>query len=1405
MSSDTFTRPLPVLGGTVAAGVPASRMLGGHVLLAAAPASGSRRDERLHELFERRVDALPGDHLAVDDGAVRLTYAELDARANRLARYLRLRGALPGDRVALLLDRAVDSYVAMLAVGKLHAAYVPLDPGFPADRVRYIVEDSGATLVLSTSRAAGSLLDPGGSGEAGGSGTGLGGVGVGDAELVLMDTSSRHIATMNSARLTAADRVSPRAVRDTELAYVIYTSGSTGRPKGVAVEQAAITNFVRVASRTYGYSAQDRVYQGLTIAFDFSVEEIWVPWMAGATLVPKPAGGSLLGDDLHEFLTSRGITAMCCVPTLLATLERDLPSLRILLVSGEACPQDLITRWARPGRRFLNVYGPTEATVTATWTLLEPGKPVTIGVPLPSYAIVVLDAQDPTRALAPGQTGEIGIAGVGLARGYVNRDDLTATAFIDDFLDIPDNPSHRIYRTGDLGRVNADGEIEYLGRIDLQVKVRGYRIELTEIESVLLEFPDIAAAVVNTYRPDPETVELVGYYSPRGGVGTIDQDAVYALLRERLPAYMVPAYLEQLAAIPMTTSDKADRKNLPAPSGRRIVAGPGNVVVAPDTELESLLIAELAATLGVEELSVTGNFFSDFGANSLSLARFAARVRSHPDSPPVAIRDVYANQTVRELAVALGGQLVEPVRDDGPAPEVVRGSSVGYVLTGVAQFMLFLVGLGIAGFILDRGFRYISTAPDYPAMYGRSALFTVGLFALWALVPIVAKWLLIGRWKPGRLRLWSAAYLRFWVVRTLLGLSPLLAFAGSPLGLWYLRSLGAKIGKDTAIFSRLTPVATDLLTVGDRTVVRRDTAFAGYRAIAGYIEIGSVSLGSDVVVGAKSLLDINTAMGDGAQLGHSSSLSVGQRVPAGQSWHGTPAEPSTSDFRGIAPARLGATRKIAFSLWQLFVTLVLTPLVPGIAVALLTRVPVLDSVLVQGPVYLRERGFYLVVAIIAVVAFVALLALGVLVMVSLPRLLARLVRPGVAYPLYGVRYLAQLLIGTLSNSALMVLLLGDSAFITGFVKALGYQMTPLVQTGSNFGTQHQHDSPTLTTIGAGTVISDGLSVVNMELSNSSFRVDRAVIGSRNFLGNNIVFPAGARTGSNVLLATKVMVPLDGPVRSDVGLLGSPAFEIPRANASRGDFPELTEPGAVRRLVRRKTWYNAGTLLASLASRTIQFMLLLQLAAAGFALYGRFGALAIAGALVAMLVVFTCYGLLMERAVMGFRRLRPKYVSIYDRYFWSHERLWKFYTNPALAGTPFQNVLWRLSGVRIGRRVFDDGTAIPEKSLVTIGDDAVLNAGTVIQNHSLEDGVFTSDYTVIGNGVTIGPSAFVHLGVTIGDGAVLDADSFLLKGSQMLPHTTWAGNPAQELPRHSGPVGPVGSAQGEAIGQDVSRS
>ncbi|WP_460683538.1 amino acid adenylation domain-containing protein, partial [Modestobacter lapidis] len=287
--------------------------------------------------------------------------------------------------------------------------------------------------------------------------------------------------------------------------YVIYTSGSSGRPKGVEITQSSICNFIAIVPSLYGVESTDRVYQGMTIAFDFSIEEIWPTWAVGATLVAGPTDGRRVGSGLADFLDEHQITMIYCVPTVLATLDRLLPKIRTVNVGGEACPRELVDRWG-PGRRILNTYGPTETTVTCTMAELRPGRPVTIGRPLPTYRITLLD--DDRQPVPAGEVGEICVGGPGVARGYVNRPELTADRFIPDPRGIP---GERIYRTGDLGRFTPEGELEYLGRADSEVKVRGHRVDLQEIESQLLVHPQVTAAVV-TLLTGPDTGgELAGY------------------------------------------------------------------------------------------------------------------------------------------------------------------------------------------------------------------------------------------------------------------------------------------------------------------------------------------------------------------------------------------------------------------------------------------------------------------------------------------------------------------------------------------------------------------------------------------------------------------------------------------------------------------------------------------------------------------------------------------------------------------------------------------------------------------------------------------------------------------------------------------------------------------------------
>jgi non-ribosomal peptide synthetase-like protein len=1338
-----------------------------------------RAGERLHHLFEDRCDTLRangrGGHLVVDDKGVTLTYDQLDIRANQLARHLLAQGARPGDRIALLFDQPVLCYVAMLAVLKINAAYVPLDVGFPTDRLSYIVQDSGARIVLSLSHLSERL------GEV-------------PARLVCLDEIETAVAGIEGHRLTAAETGEPVD----ELCYMIYTSGSTGRPKGVAIQHASICNFVRVAAEVYGLREGDRVYQGMTIAFDFSVEEIWVPLVVGATLVPKPGGSSLLGPELREFLQDSKVSALCCVPTLLATLDED-PGLRFLLVSGEACPRDLILRWHRPGRRFLNVYGPTEATVTATWTPVHPDRPVTIGVPLPTYAVVILDPDQP-KALGRGEMGEIGIAGIGLASGYVNRDDLTEKAFVPDFIGIEGNPSGRIYRTGDLGRVNDEGEIEYHGRIDTQVKVRGYRIELTEIESVLLRLPGIAQAVVETYEPQAGVVELVAYYS-RHKNGAVEEGAIYEQLRESLPGYMIPAYLEELDVVPMLPSGKADRKSLPAPIRRRGVA-PQQAYVAPRTDSERVLAEALGQVMSVETVSVDSHFFDDLGANSLLMAQFCARVRERRELSPVSMRDVYLHPTVSSLAAALKNATPASEQPGAPAPEtVMRARSSQYLLCGALQLLMFLATMYLSATLLVIGFGWTSANTGVGDLYMRSVIFGCATFLYFCTLPVVAKWLLIGRWKPQEIRIWSLAYLRFWTVKTLINTSPLRLFAGSPLYLVYLRMLGAKIGKGVVILSG-SVVCTDLVTVGDGTIVRGRCFMSGYRAEGGVIRTGSVTLGRNVFVGEQTVLDIDTSLGDGAQLGHASSLHPGQSVPPGGRWHGCPAQPTDANYLTIPPARCGTLRRAAYSALQLFNLLILFgPIGTAIFVAILTEVPLLAELMAPGHEAVTRWTLYRDGLLISSALFVGGIAGGLVFVMTVPRVLHRIVTPDAVRPLYGFHYWIHRLIARMTNVRFFMDLFGDSSYVVHYLRALGYDLCRVVQTGSNFGTELSHVTPYLTRVGTGTMVSDSLWILNGDYSSTSFRTSLVSIGERNYLGNGIAFPVGAKTGDNVLFGTKTAVPIDGEVRTNVGLLGSPCFEIPRS--VKRDIDQRKSPEELRQRLGAKNRYNIVTIAIFLLLTWFQLLVMTCLALTTADFYDRFGEWAVMVGTLSGVVFMIGFGVLVERAFLRFRSLKPQLCSIYDPYFWWHERLWKLGGGAQFSGTPFKNVLWRLLGVRIGRRVFDDGCSIVEKTLVTVGDDCTLNAGSVIQCHSLEDGAFKSGYTKLGAGCTLGVESFVHYGVTMGDGSVLDADSFLMKGEVVPSYAGWRGNPAREL-RETPALNSTGRGSQSIIGEEGPR-
>ncbi|MFD4825019.1 amino acid adenylation domain-containing protein [Streptomyces rubiginosohelvolus] len=577
-------------------------------------------------LFERQAAAHP-DRPAVEDAGRVLTYAELNTRANRLAHALIAAGTGPEDVVGVALRRGADVYVAQLAVGKAGGVFAPLDPDQPADRLAGLVADSGAAVVLAHSGTDHTAWS-------------------GDATVLTTDRLPVGLPDHNP---TDADRRAPLRLHNG--AYLIYTSGSTGRPKGVLVEHRPVVDLIAWANACFATGPGDRVTQFASPSYDVTFCELANSLFSGSTLVIVPEE-ERAGAPLADFLNRAAITLAVIPPTVVASLPRDalLPAGMSLIVGTEALPPETVRTWARRHRLF-NAYGPTEAVVnSATWEVPEEwtGGPVPIGPPDVNKRAYVLDSA--LRPVAPGVLGELYIGGPGLARGYLGRPLITADRFV---ADLYGPPGSRMYRTGDLARWNERGELEYAGRTDHQLKIRGFRVEPGEVEARLTAHPAIAQAVVTGHTDHRGVRRLVAHAVPAPGSTPRPADVI-AWAAESLPDHMVPAAVVLLDKLPLTAANKTDRSALPAPDFTATGGG-----TAPRTDREKELAALFAEVLQLPEVGVEESFFA-LGGDSISAIQLvgAARRRGLRLSP----RDVFERRTVEQLAA-----LARTV-DDTPAP-----------------------------------------------------------------------------------------------------------------------------------------------------------------------------------------------------------------------------------------------------------------------------------------------------------------------------------------------------------------------------------------------------------------------------------------------------------------------------------------------------------------------------------------------------------------------------------------------------------------------------------------------------------------------------------------------------------------------------------------------------------------
>lgn len=585
-----------------------------------------KQAQTITQLFQAQAEKRTDATAVVFEGQ-RLSYYDLNARANQLAHHLRSLGFKPDTPAGLCVERSPEMMIGLLGILKAGGAYLPLDPTYPQERLAFMIDDA-APPVIVTQSALRPILP------------------TSAARIVSLDTETfDHQPTTNPTNSTTPDN----------LAYIIYTSGSTGKPKGVPVPHRGLYNVSQAQIEMFGLTSDDRVLQFASLNFDAATFEILMAWGVGATLFLGTREGLAPGKPLQEFLAQRQISIVTLTPSTLAALPvTDLPALHTITVAGEACPASLAQQWG-VGRRFFNLYGPTEASIWTTAMLCDEtnNQPPPIGRPIINNQVYILDPDN--NPVPEGEAGELCIGGVGVTRGYLNRPELTAEKFIPNPFD-----EGRLYKTGDLARYLPDGNIEFLGRIDHQVKIRGFRIELGEIEATLDQHPSVHQSLVVATQDASGIKRLVAYIIPSQGVDWSGRQMgnqpgghltvlLRQYLRQKLPDYMVPAAFVALQAFPLTPNDKIDRQALPAPPQSR--PDLANPLVNPRTPTEEVLVGMSIQLLGIDQVGVEDNLF-ELGADSLLITQFVARVRETFDVD-LPLRNLFEQPTIAATAQAI--------------------------------------------------------------------------------------------------------------------------------------------------------------------------------------------------------------------------------------------------------------------------------------------------------------------------------------------------------------------------------------------------------------------------------------------------------------------------------------------------------------------------------------------------------------------------------------------------------------------------------------------------------------------------------------------------------------------------------------------------------------------------------
>ncbi|MEI7456716.1 MAG: Pls/PosA family non-ribosomal peptide synthetase [Nitrosomonadales bacterium] len=1303
------------------------------------------KSETLPDLLDATATRFP-DKTALIFGDQSMSYAELNQAADQIASHLIAAGVKPGQVVGLWLPRGLELLIAQAGITKAGAAWLPFDADTPAARIEACLTDANSPGLL-TCRA-------------------------------LSTYPFTHSLWIMEEMQATGDVASPRRSADFTPdcpAYVIYTSGSTGKPKGIAVNHRSICHFLRSENEVLGVHSEDRVYQGFSAAFDMSFEEIWISYLVGATLWLAPR--DIVGDPdaLAAALDTHKISVLHAVPTLLSLFPRDIAGLRLINLGGEMCPQALVERWATPERQLFNTYGPTEATVSASLAQLHRGEPVTIGKPLPNYGLMVVDNE--IKLLPAGETGELCIIGPGVADGYLGRPDLTAEKFISNPY-ATDAHEARLYRTGDLARIDEAGNIQCLGRVDDQVKIRGYRVELGEIEAVLAKETGIgAAAVILKTLGDVE--QLVAYFVASAGAAPLP-----ALLRKnlsaQLPPYMVPARFESVDLMPRLTSGKVDRKALRAlPLTDSLIEDESDLPVGA---AEIALFAALKPLFPGQAILRSADFFTDLGGHSLLAARLVSKLREDARFANVTVHDIYCERRVASIAAALAKKQITGA---AAVARIVETPRLRRILCSLAQAATLppLVCLKMAQW-LSPFFTYHYFTGDEGDSMARAILAALLVYLLANfgsfLFVILAKWLVVGRLKPGRYPLWGVMYFRWWLADRISDIPPRHLLSGSTLNAMYLRALGAKVGNDVligALFIR----APDLLSIGNGVSIGSAVNFENARVERGELILGQITIGDEAVVDSYAVMEGDTSLGDYAHLGGLSSLTSGQHVPPKQHWDGSPSNFSADIDLSARPPRqqISALRRMIETLFyflgaNLVAVVFFLPVFPSFILIDYLDVRWLKDVDAHhAPISAFFTFLMLSIPASAVLVLATVLASTGFRYLVLPKLQAG------TWSVHSAVYFGKWLGNQIQESSLFVLHgLYATVYAPWWYRLLGARVGAGTEISTALGVV-----PDMLTIGTDSFVADGVMLGDERIEGGWMSLRATVIGDRTFLGNGAFVPDGSVLPDDVLIGVQSSVPENARMSAGDTWVGNPPISLPAREQFKDFDSRLTfKPSLIRRLSRGfvEGLRIVMPMAVVIAVGYLTVDLVMPLASAGRIIDTAL-ALALAGFLYG--IGSFLFVVLIKWLIIG--RYRPRSVPMWTAFVWASEAITNLYESIAvpnfvdfLRGTPMLPPCMRLLGCKTGRGIYMDTTAFTEFDCVNIGDYATLNALCGPQTHLFEDRIMKIGQVSIGRGVTIGPRTIILYDTLIGDGASLGPLSLVLKGENIPAGTRWIGSPAE---------------------------